>query len=107
MTSILGIVTCPVNFKCISQATKQQCTSGDYCPPGTTTVTNDCPEGSFCPVPTKRVDCQNDGSYCPLRSVQATLCPEGFFCPNSKKKIPCTAGKYCPKGSKIEGDCPK
>jgi hypothetical protein len=44
------------------------------------------------------IDCRG-GTYCPVRSFNATVCPQGYYCPsNSTAPLLCPKNYYCPQG---------
>lgn len=126
---------CPAGYFCpVRSTTTKICYAGDYCPArsssnvdcvagsycesntasGSTlwgTSTKQCTAGNYCPVrstaPIPCVDATrpNIGFYCPVGTRTLNMCPVGYYCENNTTAKPCTAGHFCPFGSKSEKSC--
>lgn len=109
-----------------------KCPKGSYCPAATDTskdikcpagTYNDaeekgniddckaCPEGKWCKEGSAAADkpCPG-GSFCATRAPWPAPCPPGTFSADGGKSLAdckaCTAGKYCPEGTKTPITCP-
>ena len=104
-----------------------QCSEGNYCPTGTTSMIN-CPAGQYEPRPGQAV-CQScpagfycsggasawaptacpANNYCPINSASPTVCPAGTYSnvaslQSSTQCRPCKSGSYCTSGL-VQGLC--
>ena len=95
---------CPAGMMCTSTSDPISCSSGSYCPAGSSSA-QPCPAGTYCATAATSIACQA-GSYCPSGSIAQTLCPIGSYCVNSTSVIACTTGSFCPAGSALEQQCP-
>lgn len=74
------------------------CTSGSYCPEGSTTQAP-CQAGSYCATPSTQVTCPVN-SYCPTSSTVPIACPTYFYSPAGSSTLAqcilsCPANNYC------------
>ena len=98
--------------------------------PASSDVTDECPEGTYCPASSVRPQACHPDKYCPVRASQPLICPAGYFCENGLKSecppgvfclagtlsetitgLPpgeiCPIGFYCPAGSGKPTSCPE
>ena len=89
------------------------CTAGYVCGLGTVNVTQECPQGNFCPPGTSVNDGGTEcgtGFVCPTGSPDQMPCDVGTFTDSPGQFIcqDCPAGKYCEpddSGTPVEKDC--
>ena len=62
--------------------------AGNQCPANSTTPTNACPGGYYCPSPGQTVVCP-DGYYCKQGSQSPSKCPALASCPEGSCKFTC------------------
>jgi sugar lactone lactonase YvrE len=73
------------------------------CPAGST-VSAQCPLGSFCPDASTVTSCTSP-NYCALGSPSQTPCPVGNYCPTPSTKTLCDSTNYCAAGSISQTKC--
>eukprot|EP01135_Chromosphaera_perkinsii_P005913 Nk52_evm8s371 gene=Nk52_evmTU8s371 len=108
------------------------CTAGNYCLGGGSTVTGTCPVGHYCPTKTtfpdqfpctagtyvsstgstQSSDCVTctQGHFCELGTGTPVKCPSGTYMPNTGAKkqsdcLPCTAGHKCGEATVTPVQC--
>ena len=86
-------VTCPSGIVCAESSEAAICSSGSYCPSGSTDE-NPCQAGHYCATPATQVLC-SFGSYCPEGSISEQSCIVGHYCVNTTSILPCPLGSYC------------
>jgi hypothetical protein len=96
-------MVCPVGSYCIGGGAKTTCTSGNYCPEGSSSQTP-CAAGNYCATPSTQVACTL-GNYCPTGSIAQTPCAAGNYCTTPSTQVACTFGNYCPTGSISQRPC--
>ena len=72
-------VTCPSGMICAVSFDAATCSSGSYCPEGSSTETP-CQAGSYCATPSTQVQCP-ENTYCPESSTAPTTCPDSKVSP--------------------------
>lgn len=98
--------------------------------PASSDVTDECPEGTYCPASSVRPQACHPDKYCPAKASQPLICPAGYYCENGLKSecppgvfclagtlsetitgLPpgeiCPIGFYCPAGSGKPTSCPE
>ena len=98
--------------------------------PASNDVTDECPEGTYCPASSVRPQPCHPDKYCPPKASQPIICPAGYYCENGLKSecpsgvfclagtlsetitgLPpgeiCPVGFYCPSGSGKPTSCPE
>jgi len=94
-----------------STSYSQSCTAGFYCPMGSIGP-QDCPPGYYCNRTLMDAPFPCSGGYYNLRSRMTSktaciACPTGSYCPEgSPSSIPCKNGYYCPDLASQEVLCP-
>ena len=97
--------TCTSGYYCpVGSTSETPCSVGNYCPSGSASQ-SPCPAGYFCPQPWQRIQC-NPTNYCPAGSTSEDWCPAGYYCSTTTTKTQCSAGYSCPRGSTSQTICP-
>lgn len=110
-------LNCTAGFYCpLHGATEVlfQCLQGFYCPSGSThNATVICPRGASCPTGSGQPQNCIPGEYQDEEGqYQCKECPPGYYCDPSTNltgviyPTKCTAGNYCPAGTKTERQFP-